>query len=99
MLKHIVMVKFKAELSQQQRDEFGKKAEETLAKVPGAHNVKVGLALDAATKSRYDGALFVDFDNEAAFKGYLEHPVHKAVVAQMPAVLSEFFITNFLCYR
>jgi hypothetical protein len=44
-----------------------------------------------------DGAaLFIDFDSEAALKDYLAHPIHKAVEAQMPSLLSEFLISNYL---
>jgi quinol monooxygenase YgiN len=96
MIKHVVMANFKAEIGQRERDEFAKKVKETLAKVPGVRNVIIGQALKGASKPRYDGALFVDFDNEAALKGYLEHPVHKAVAAQMPAMFSESFISNYL---
>jgi hypothetical protein len=44
-----------------------------------------------------DGATqFIDFDSEAALKNYLAHPIHKAVEAQMPSMLSEFLVSNYL---
>jgi len=96
MLKHIVMVNFKAEVGQRERDAFAKKAAETLAQVPGARNVVIGKASEVEGKARYDAALFIDFDSEAALKGYIEHPIHKAVSAQMPSMFSEFLISNYL---
>ena len=53
MIKHIVMVNFKPEVSQDQQVEFGKKAPEALAQIPGAKNITVGQALDVEGKPRY----------------------------------------------
>jgi len=96
MLRHAVMVNFKAEVGQRERDEFAKKAAETLAQVPGTKNIMMGQASEVQGKARYGAALFIDFENEAAFKNYLEHPIHKAIVAQMPSLLSEFLVSNYL---
>ena len=96
MLRHIVMVNFKAEVGQRERDEFAKKAAETLARVPGTKSIIMGQASEVQGKARYGAALFVDFENEAAFKNYLEHPIHKAIVAQMPSLLSESLVSNYL---
>lgn len=96
MLRHVVMVNFKAEVGQRERDEFAKKAGETLAQVPGTKNIIMGQASEVQGKARYGAALFVDFENEAALKNYLEHPIHKAVAAQMPSLLSESLVSNYL---
>jgi len=96
MLRHVVLANFKAEVGQRERDEFAKKATETLAQVPGTKNIIMGQASEVQGKARYGVALFVDFENEAALKNYLEHPIHKAVAAQMPSLLSEFLVSNFL---
>jgi len=96
MLRHVVLANFKAEVGQRERDEFAKKATETLAQVPGTKNIIMGQASEVQGKACYGAALFVDFENEAALKNYLEHPVHKAVAAQMPSLLSEFLVSNYL---
>jgi len=96
MLKHIVMVNFKAEVSQQERDEFAKKVPETLAQIPGTKNVFIGQASEVEGKPRYAAALFIDFDSEAALKSYLENPIHKAAEAQMSSMFSEFLISDYL---
>jgi quinol monooxygenase YgiN len=90
------MVNFKAEVGQRERDEFAKKATETLAQVPGTKNIIMGQASEVQGKPRYGIALFIDFENEAAFKNYLEHPIHKAVTAKMPSLLSESLVSNYL---
>ena len=96
MLRHVVMVNFKLEVGQRERDEFAKKAAETLAHVPGTKNIVMGQASEVQGKARYGAALFIDFDSEAALKNYLAHPIHKAVQARMPSMLSEFLISNYL---
>jgi quinol monooxygenase YgiN len=96
MVRHIVMVNFKVEVGQRERNEFAKKAAETLAQVPGTKNIIMGQAFEVDGKARYGAALFIDFDSEAALKNYLAHPIHKAVEAQMPSMLSEFLISNYL---
>jgi len=96
MLRHVVLANFKAEVGQRERDEFAKKATETLAQVPGTKNIIMGQASEVQGKARYSVALFIDFENDAAMKKYFEHPVHKAVAAQMPSLLSEFLVSNYL---
>jgi len=90
------MFNFKVEVGQRERDEFAKRAAETLARVPGTKNIIIGQASEAEGKARYGAALFIDFDNEAAWKNYLVHPMHKAAEAQMSSMLSEFLMSNYL---
>jgi len=90
------MASFKAEISQHDRDEFAKMVPKKLAQIPGTKNVIAGQASAVEGKPRYTVALFVDFDNEAALKSYLQNPIHKAAEAQMPTMFSEFLISDCL---
>jgi len=96
MLKHIVMVNFKAEVGQHEQGELAKKVVETVKQIPGTKNVFIGQASEAGGKARYAAALFMDFDSETTLKGYFEHPVHKTAEAQMASVFSEVFVSNYL---
>jgi quinol monooxygenase YgiN len=96
MLRHIVMLNFKPEFSQKERGEFIAKSAQGLAQIPGTHNVIIGEASEVQGKARYDIALFVDFDNEAALQTYLEHPTHKAAEAQLPSTFSEASFWNYV---
>jgi len=96
MLRHVVMVNFKAEMGQRERDEFAKKAAETLAQIPGAKNIILGQALEVGGPARYGAALFIDFEDEAALKAYLEHPLHKVVAGLMPSLFSESLTSNYI---
>jgi len=96
MLKHIVMVNFKAGVGQQEQGELAKEVVETVRQIPETKNVFMGKASEAGGKARYAAALFMDFDSETTLKKYLEHPVHKAAEAQMASVFSEVFVSNYL---
>ncbi len=97
MIKHIMMVNLKPGISQQQQDEFSKMAVETLSQVPGAHNVIIGRATEIEGKARYNAALFIDFDDEAALKRYIDDPKHKAVSAKLPAIVTgDFLLSNYV---
>ena len=88
MIKHIVMVKFKPEVSQEQQVEAAKKNGEALVQVPGVKNLIIGPALPIEGTPCYDAVLLIDFDDEAQLKAYLNHPVHKAIEAQLPTMCS-----------
>ena len=96
MIKHIVMVNFKPEVSQEQQLEFAKKVPEALGQIPGAKNITVGQALDVEGKPPYSGVTLMDFDDEAQLKAYLGHPAHKAIEAQLQTMCSSILIVDCL---
>jgi hypothetical protein len=96
MIKHVVMLKFKPEVSQEQQTELAKMSVEVLGKIPGVKNIITGQALDIEGKPAFDGALFLDFEDENSFKAYLEHPMHRLAEAQLPALCSDIKILNCL---
>ena len=96
MIKHIVMIKFKPEVSQEQQGEFVKTSVEALGQIPGVKSIIAGQALDIEGKPAYNGALLMDFDSEAQLKAYLEHPVHKAAEAQIPTMCSDILVVDLL---
>ena len=96
MIRHVVMINYKDEVNQQQRGDFAKLIRETASQLPGTKNVVVGRALEIEGKPRYEAALLIDFDNEAALKSYIENPTHKAAEAQMAPFLSEIIISDYL---
>ena len=96
MIRHVIMLKFKLEVSQEQQAELGKTSVEALEQIPGVKSIIAGPALDIEGKPVCDAAVFIDFDNEAKLKAYLEHPVHKAAEAQLPAVCSDIKVLNCL---
>ena len=96
MIRHVVMLKFKPEVSQEQQVELAKMSVGALGQIPGVKNIIAGQALDIEGKPAFDGALFVDFADEDSFKAYLEHPMHRAAEAQLPVVCSDIKILTCL---
>jgi hypothetical protein len=97
MVKHVVMLKFKPGVSQEQQVELARTSVAVLNQIPGVKNITAGHASDIEGEPPCDGALFVDFDNEDSFRAYLEHPVHKAAEAQLPSVCSDIKVLTCLC--
>jgi hypothetical protein len=95
MIRHVIMGNFKAEITPEWRDRFIQKAEEALAQVPGTRNVHMGKSSEIQGKNNYELALFIDFEDEAAFNAYQTHPLHNTVADQIPAVLGEVVRFNF----
>ena len=96
MIRHVVMIKFKPEVSQEQRGNFVKTSVGALGQISGVKNIIGGQALDIEGKPAFDAALFIDFDSEARLREYLGHPVHKAAEAQVPAMCSNIRVLNCL---
>jgi len=94
MIRHVVMINFKTEIGEKERDEFCKKSAETLAQIPGTHNVFIGKASEMG-KTRYCFSLFIDFDDEAALKTYVDHPLHKGVGAKLVSMISDSLISDY----
>ena len=96
MIRHVVMLKFKPEISQEKQIELAKMSVETLGQIPGVKNIIAGQSMDIEGKPTFDGALFVDFADEDSFKAYLENPIHRLAEAQLPALCSDINILNCL---
>ena len=89
MIRHVVMLTFKPEVTQEQRLQLRDLSVATLGQIPGVKNLIAGQALDIEGKPPCDAAVFIDFDDEAKLKAYLQHPVHKAAEARLPAMCSD----------
>jgi len=96
MIKHVVMLKFKPEVSQEQQAEAAKKMGGAVAKIPGVKKITMGQALALEGEPAYQGATFIDFDDEVQLKAYLNDPRDKAVAAQLQAMCSDILVMDYL---
>jgi len=96
MIKHVVMLKFKPEVSQEQQAEAAKKMGGAVAKIPGVKNITMGQALALEGEPAYQGATFIDFDDEVQLKAYLNDPRDKAVAAQLQTMCSDILVMDYL---
>jgi hypothetical protein len=89
MLTHIVSFKYKAEVTDAQRDDHLMRLK-GLSTVPGVLDLRVGPDVVRSPRS-YDTGLLVVFANRAALDAYATHPQH-VPVAQFGASLCDHIV-------
>ena len=77
MLRHVVLMKFKDEVSQEQINEVGQAFLELPAHIAAIQHLEWGRAINA--EAPYTHCLMVTCRNEADLKAYGDHPAHQAV--------------------
>ena len=88
MIRHVVLIKIRSDVSQEQIDEVFKALAGLKDKIPGV------LAFDGGPYSSDEGlnkgfthAFVMDFESAAARDAYLPHPEHEVVKGQVVEVL------------
>lgn len=87
MIYHSVFLQFKSDLSQEQRDTFFVEAKK-LAQIPGVQNLQC--LQETSPKNRFEYGLIMQFESDAVYQAYTQHPDHVRFVEQVwiPAVAS-----------
>ncbi|MBV8566886.1 MAG: Dabb family protein [Methylobacteriaceae bacterium] len=84
MIRHIVLVKFRAGLAQADIDAVFVQLDALRAIVPGMLNFHAGANVSPEGLNRGFGHAFIaDFADAVARDAYLEHPQHKAAGARL----------------
>jgi hypothetical protein len=87
MVSHVVLFRPKADLTPEQHEAFFQALEQALGGVPAIRRATFGRRLilgrnyDAMAPADYQYTAVLDFDDEAALRGYLDHPAHDALGA------------------
>lgn len=79
MIRHIVLFKFKAETTSEQRASFISGLRGLPAKIDLLRLVDVGENITESPRA-FDVSLIVDVDDEAALKAYAAHPDHQPII-------------------
>lgn len=79
LLRHVVLFKYKDEVTDAQFEEVGKAFLALPAQIPEIQRLEWGHAINA--NASYTCCLLVMFSSEADLKVYMEHPAHHAVSA------------------
>ncbi len=79
MIIHVVMFKFKEEISQEYIDEAREQIEMLADLVPRLQNIKVGMNI-ADEDRAMDMVLISNFENRDDLELYANHPEHKKVI-------------------
>lgn len=94
MIKHIVLLKFKAGVTDNSINELGKAMAGLPGKIPEIKEYQFGRAI-VSSKRSYDFALVSTFDDLAAMKRYEVHPVHPPVIAKVMELSESIVAVDF----
>jgi Stress responsive A/B Barrel Domain len=88
---HVVTVKWKADSSSEQRARAISGVKDMAAAIPGIRNVWVKtLKVQGPSQDKpFDAAFVMEFENEAALKGYADHSAHKQWESLYTAIREE----------
>ncbi len=94
MIRHVVLFNVRPEASPGEVDAVVRAARAMPARIPAVRNLAVSTSFEAVQPPRYSHALTMEFADEAALRGYLDHPVHQAFRALFYPVRGDFLITT-----
>jgi len=87
MIKHVVMWKFKNDVTESDKLEMKRQLDALKGLVPTLLNISVGLDISRKERS-WDIVLYSEFESMAALKEYASHPEHLKVVEFVKTVVS-----------
>jgi hypothetical protein len=97
-VEHIVLLKWKDEVTPAQEADVGAKLVALKDKIPGVVSITFGhqSSPEAATKGHgFDAALTVIFATAAARDAYLPNPEHQAVVTVLKTLLADLAVVDY----
>ena len=94
MIKHIVMWKFRDEVSEETKAEMKQKLEALKGVVPSLIDIEVGMDTVGSDASK-DMVLYSEFNSMADLKAYAEHPEHLCVVDFVKPLVCERHVVDY----
>jgi hypothetical protein len=94
MVKHIVMWKFKSDISDEQKLEMKRKLESLMGVVPSLVHIEAGLDLSNKEASM-DMALYTEFQTMEDLAAYANHPEHLKVVEFVKPLVCERAVVDY----
>lgn len=80
MICHIVLIRLKPDVSDDDAAAFMETAKAILGPIPGVRNLRVGRGLGVKAEKSHPIALIMEFGDDAALEGYQVHPEHQRFV-------------------
>ena len=96
MIKHIVMWKFKDEVSDADKLEMKSRLESLKGVVPTLIDIEVGMDV-AGKEASKDMVLYSGFNSMEDLKAYAEHPEHLKVVDFVKPLVCERAVVDYEC--
>lgn len=94
MFKHIVMWRFKPNISQEDKSLMKDKLEGLIKSIPALISIEVGFNC-ALGDVYYDVALTTVFENKLHYQSYADHPSHLEVVAFVRELVSDRAVVDY----
>lgn len=94
MIKHIVMWKFKAEVSKADKLEMKRQLEALKGVVPSLIDIEIGLNIAAGDAAK-DMVLYSTFATASDLKAYANHPAHVKVGERLKLLVSERAVVDY----
>lgn len=92
MLRHIVMVAFKADASEEQRAAMRAAVEALPDAIPEIRSLVAGANVGSGP-SHFDYVTTMDFDDMSAFRRYIDSPAHQAYVQDHARLVTDKLAT------
>lgn len=88
MIRHIVLTKFRAEVTKAEIDSLFAKLADLKPLIPGMRGFDGGVSVSPeGLEQGFRHGFSIDFNDAAARDAYLEHPEHKALGGQLVGLL------------
>lgn len=94
MIRHVVLFKFRPEVSAETRADFVQTLRRLADEVETVRALEVGVNFTESPRA-HDVALIVDFDDREGLAAYIEHPRHQPVRARAAALCSTFPVVDY----
>jgi quinol monooxygenase YgiN len=94
MIKHVVMWRFKAEVSASEKGEMKRRLEALKGLVPSLMDIEVGFNL-AEGDAAMDMVLYSVFEDMAGLAAYATHPEHVKVVEFVKPLVNERAVVDY----
>ena len=101
MITHVVLFRPRQNLSQDERAGLAEALRAAMRSIPSIRRARVGRRLthgrpyEQLMRVDYEYAAFLDFDDLAGLKEYLEHPAHEELAKRFFQVLEEGLMYDF----
>jgi hypothetical protein len=101
MVSHVVLMKPRADLTADQREQFAAAFERAIAEIASVRRVRVGRRLrhgagyEAGMPDAADVLVSIEFDDRPGLEAYLRHPAHEELAARFGESLSSALIYDF----
>ncbi len=90
MIRHIVLTKFRADITKTEIDSLFAKLAELQGHIPGMRGFDGGVSVSPeGLEQGFRHGFSIDFNDAAARDAYLEHPEHKALGGHLVGLLED----------